>query len=124
MRRFVAPTDPRFTEVQFLIEATRNEQITLWERWHKTWEWKEDLQGICHQVGFLNDGTENRPVMIEFTFAHLNGVRVLFYECPSMVCHWDWLRDYAEKACPNSKGHCNADNFHQCTRHVDRVNKV
>jgi len=79
-------------------------------------DWEEDNMGFFMTIGHL----DNRPVCVSFSFAKINGKRVVFYEGTSqLVDHAmieTWFEDnfYPLYDGGTRHAHCNAENFHHC----------
>lgn len=115
-----------FKDVKFLIEASNNEQHSLWKEFHyqphpkmlfvKNWE--QISMGRMIQIGSIDD----RPITVSMFYAKLNGHKVMFYYgCSQLVDHKmieDWIQMYTLDVIRYDNGyrwaHCDAMNFHNC----------
>jgi hypothetical protein len=103
----------------FFVEATRCEQIYIWEEWKKLCEWKEIGSGIGICVGHINK-QKTKPVWVSFNFAILNGKHICFYEVTSRFSDSVMVEDFIKTKYPvkYDKGTrlamCDAMNFHLC----------
>lgn len=122
------PPDPRFTETRFVVEATSAEQFFLWKEWNEKCEWIETRETFHVEIGHLGAGPEGAtlPVCVNGTWAVINGHRILFYHCCSLVTHLDWAREWAMEACGNPKwdkgirpAHTDAMNFAHAIESTD-----
>lgn len=106
----------------FVVEASRFEQQSLWEKWAQQStdhgkapiDWRDCGRGWLTQVGILDD----RPINLSIFGATLNGHNVLFYEAVSQVVDWkqieEWFREHCWPKWDNGtrRAHCDAANFH------------
>jgi hypothetical protein len=106
--------DLRFSDCEYLIEANSFEVLALWKEWHVAVPWKEDGSGFMFKVGSLG----GRPVMLSFSFAHINGHRVAFYDSPSQVVDHKKIDNFLRKNFAVTHegrwAHCDAMNFGHC----------
>lgn len=126
---FQAPTaerlDDRFADTVYVVEATSFERQALWKQNQETGrlDWQQDLSGIGPTLGYL----DGREICVDFTWAELNGQRVLFYEATSEVVDHKlidaWLQENCNPSCDNGqrRAHTNADNFGHCISAVESL---
>lgn len=119
-----------FKDVEFLVEATYNEQHHFWVDYHykprtdsvEVKSWECEGRGHMIEIGEL----DKRPICVSIFYGKLNGKRVMFYEgCSQVVDHKmieDWLQHYTLKTIRWDNGHrwahCDSSNFHHCLEHV------
>jgi hypothetical protein len=92
---------------------------------HPTVEWEEIARGFGINIGQL----DNRPIMLEFTFAIINGHKIAFYNICSQVADYKLAEEFLiERFQLTHDGytrwnHTNATNFHNCISGLDRLDK-
>lgn len=78
----IAPNDPRFAQVEFMVEADDFAYQTLKSHWRATINWESDDSVTLVGLGILI----GRNVNVNARFACLNGRRVMFYNsCSDLV---------------------------------------
>jgi hypothetical protein len=82
--------------VDLVVEATRFEELCLWEKWNTKVKWKQDMGVWLPTVGELED----RPVVISCMFSTIGDKFVLFYHPTSVVVDYKQIEDYLKKMCP------------------------
>ena len=88
-------------------------------------DWIQDNRGFLIEIGQLNKA----PICVSFFFAKIKGHRVGFYEVTSRVAHHgmveDWLTEHFQLTHDGYTrwNHTNADNFHNCIRGLDTLDK-
>lgn len=128
------PNDPNhpnyFTNFEYLVEATHNEQQFLWVMWAKEaadWgytsslkvPWDGDSTSWFGTIGHLN----KRPITVTISGVTINGHRVAFYEANSELVDWKMIEEWAKKTFPqlfmsDKRLTCDAANFHHCLHFV------
>jgi hypothetical protein len=137
--------DYRFADTIFIVEATRNEQHTFWERYstenrklslqqnpnyqpawnYRLVNWEQDSIGFSLQVGEL----DKRPVCVSFFFVRIDGQRVVFVDPTSQVVDHEMIRKWFEKNFyptwndGTRFAHCDSSNFHHCLDAVREANR-
>ena len=125
--------DPRLKQTMFFVEATRFEQVTLWEKWHDSvWGveasilgWDEDCKGAIHQTGII----DQRPIWTAFFWAKIDGRLVCFYETTSPVADANqteaWIKSihFPKWDSGSRSAFCDAMNFHHCIDAIRDMNK-
>lgn len=118
----IAPNDPRFALVEFIVAADDFSQQALWSMWQEGITWDSDTTRTTVGLGILI----GRNVTVEVRFARLNGHMVMFYNGNSdLVDHGmvntfvEDVRKLALAARPGSTpaGKTDATNFHTCVAH-------
>jgi hypothetical protein len=126
--------DPRFADTFFVVEADTFAQHALWRQHAKDAPqnandqsqkvaWRSDSLGVLLTLGEL----DGRPVCVSFTWATLNGKRVLFYNATSEVVDHklvgEWLQAHCNPKWDNGqrRAHCDAQNFHHCLHALHEV---
>lgn len=121
----IAPLDPRFAQVEFIVAADDFSQQALWSMWQDGITWDSDTTRSTVGLGILI----GRNVTVEVRFARLNGHMVMFYNGNSdLVDHTmvntfvEDVRKIALAARPGSvpAGKTDASNFHTCVHFCKR----
>lgn len=98
----MAPFNPAheavFKDVVYIVESTYNERHLFWEKFHykpfyddfKINSWEQEMSGIGITIGHV----DGRPVVIDITWAKLEGYRVLFYDAMSQLADWKMIEDW------------------------------
>lgn len=89
------------TDTTITVEATRNEQLYLWQEHHKDngIPWTDSRSGYLARVGEL----DGRPVMISVMRAVVNGQSVLFWHPTSVVVDYDMIADWLRARLPDAE---------------------
>lgn len=95
------------TNTEYVVEATRFEQSTLWEKYHGMINWKDHLGGWLPTVGFYH----NKPICISTFFTTINGVLVLFWHDTSLVVNFELIEQYLEDKCHKARSFDDVNNF-------------
>ncbi|MFA7341246.1 MAG: hypothetical protein WC028_30970 [Candidatus Obscuribacterales bacterium] len=115
----IAPDDPRFAQVEYMVEADNFVYHTLWSTWHESIKWQPDAAGRMVGLGILI----GRNVNVEVRFARLNGHMVMFYYPCSQLVDYTMVDSFIEDvrklglaARPGSEpaGKSDATAFHNC----------
>ena len=108
--------DNRLQKTQFFVEANGFEKQKLWEEFHETISWEQDLSGFIIEIGKI----KKRPICIEFSFAKIGEKQIAFYYgCSTLVDH-KMIEDFLEENYPvkydngSRKAITDAMNFHNC----------
>ena len=127
-KEFQDETDPRFKETKFVIEATDAERHFLWadndraRRANESYavKWEEISMGLWIQIGEL----DKRPICLTFTWARLDGILVMFWDCCSQVADHAMIDRWLAQNCTPAPydrtrpASTNATNFHHCIHFV------
>lgn len=111
--------DPRLKDVFYCVQADSFARQMLWQEHNEKMQWEPDLRGFFIQVGTFG----GKPISVEFYYATINGLKVAFYDCTSMVAHWGKIEKWMKQNVPamaEDDRHCNADNFHHCIHRLKR----
>lgn len=132
-------------DVEWIVEASSEEQYQLWkdnkycEDKSIQHEWVEVSHGSgysileiqINSVNLFNGETLNikelLPVTINFSFAIIDGHKILFYESNSLLTHYGYIEaflvTYFQRTNDNYTrwNHTNATNFHNCVGHLNRI---
>lgn len=119
------PDDRRFKDTFFLVEASHFEKHILWKEWHGRVKWDQDTFGYMPQVGTL----DNRPVMLSFWWARIEGKLVAFWKCESQVADHDLIEKWFNKHFPamldsERRARTDANNFHICIHAIQEANEA
>lgn len=88
-------------------------------------DWEDEPMGKTECVGTYN----GKQIWVSFYFSRINGHKVAFYECTSVVVNHDvvenYLMRYFQKTYDNYSRWChtNATNFHNCICGLTRLDK-
>ncbi len=119
MSRVIAegPTDKRFAETFFLVEATDFERATLWDNAEGSVTWDQLAYGWIGTIGTLDE----YPVVVSFIWAKIDGRLVVFWQPTSRVVDYVMIEKWLNENCKTPKwdngqrpGKCDAANFHMC----------
>jgi uncharacterized protein YbdZ (MbtH family) len=122
MRPNNALEDPRLAASAYVVNATSDEQHSLWREWSKDaiasgWgsarnervDWEQDSSGWMRVVGEL----AGFPINIDLSWAIVDGVLVLFWDGISRVVDYQMCEDWLKEHVPAfAQRHTNATNFH------------
>lgn len=96
--------EERLEKTVLAVEATRFEQMCLWEKFNKDCSWEQVLSGILPTIGKvkLKKGRryEEMPVVVSLSWAVINGKFVMFYEPTSIIVDWSLVEDWLKKILP------------------------
>jgi len=126
-----------FKDVVFMVEATHFEQHMLWLTYFEEAEavgygqpvqtWEQEMAGHTCIIGEF----AGMPINLCFYYAKINGRRVCFWECVSMVQHSDMIEKWMEPRTKHIRwdngyrpGHTNASNFHHCLGAIRDLNAL
>ena len=86
--------------IHITVEATRNEQLMLWQRYHKEQSipWTDEQSGYLAHIGYL----DSRVVMISIMKARVRDRSVLFWHPTSVVVDHDMIDDWLRKHLPDA----------------------
>ena len=113
------PTDSRFNEVEYFVEADSNHQEFLWLKHSGYIEFKKELSHLQPlMLDWVSDTTGkilfiSEKVGVTFSFAKINGHMVCFYYPEGMIVDWAVIDAWLETHFPNVKK-TNMDNWHLC----------
>lgn len=126
-------------DVEWVIEATDTEQYYLWEKYHETRNWNSAGVGYSYSILELNVDVpqkgitikkrkkEKLEICINFNFTTVDGHKILFYECSSLLAHYGYIQafllTYFQRTHDNYTrwNHTDAMNFHNCINYLDTV---
>jgi hypothetical protein len=121
----IAAADPRFAQVQFMVEADDFAYETLLNKWSPRVSWEADPSVCLVGLGILIGCNVN----VNARFVNLNGHTVMFYWANSdlvdrrMVNNFvEEVRNLALAARPGSTpaGKTDPSNFHDCVNFCER----
>lgn len=113
-----------FKDVAYLVQASHEEYGAFWQHFshespHRIYpsvcvQWQEISMGGSRCVGHI----AKRPVWVEYSYAILDGKKVLFYDGMSELVDWKmierWISHCIDKYMGGGRPHSNAANFHNC----------
>lgn len=128
-------------DVEWIIEATSTEQHDLWARYHKDHVWKQESSGHSFRILELDVLVSNPhkqinkkliakhtlPVTIQFNYAIIDGHKILFYECTSLLAHYGYIEaffiTYFQRTHDDYTlwNQTDAMNFHNCINYLDTI---
>lgn len=104
--------DKRFSQTHYVVEANSFEQLSLWEKYHKTHSWVEDNQGLLLTIGHFH----NNPICISISWATVNNKLIMFFEPTSTIVNYNiidkWLDENCNPMNGSRKARTDAMNFH------------
>jgi hypothetical protein len=118
-----------FEDIEWLIEANSNEQHQIWEGWHTKLKWEQINPGFSYTIKRLSVEGEELPICLCFTFAKVNGRKIAFYECSSLLSHYGYievfLKTYFQRTHDNycRWNQVDAKNAHNCLNYLETIDK-
>lgn len=135
--------DEIFKDVEWIVDATSDEQFNLWGEYSHESErnkgveeppryvWEQISRGLWIQICELDikckGVKEKLPVCISFSFAKLNGHKICFYTSDSLVSHHGFIEAFLLTYFQRTHdgytrwNHVDATNFHNCANYLDTV---
>jgi len=131
-----------FEDVEWIIEATSDEQLNVWKEFHEMHEWKQVPRGMSYTILNLEVfpqvkeskvystkklKKESLPVVIEFSFAIVDGHKIAFYTSNSLLTHNGYIEAFLTTYFQRTHhkytrwNHANATNAHNCLNYLDAV---
>lgn len=128
---------PELEDVEWIIEATSEEQFNLWKENKDRYTWEQIQQGWSFTIinlkisGSLGDNKieETLPVNISISLAKVNGHKILFYSSDSMISHYGLIDAFMISNFQRTHdsytrwNHTNAVNFHNCVGYLDTIDQ-
>ena len=116
----------KFESVEFVIEANSTEIQFLWTNHSDESPPQELIKGhYTKKVKWVSENSSpgrtigkilNKPICVWFRFAQLNGLKVVFVECTSLIQDYgmidEWLLKYCNPQRNGRRAHTDAGNFH------------
>lgn len=126
--------DPRIRETLYVVEATSQERHALWLEWsaealthgwgtpsNQRVPWNQEAFGCMVGAGTL----AGFPVNMDFTWARINGVLVLFWYGCSRVVDSEMCEAWLRKHVPAfATARTNATNFAHCLAFIRRASRT
>jgi hypothetical protein len=106
--------DPRFENVEYLIEADDFAQEQLYIKYNEKYNWIWDRSGLIYIIGSIN----NCNIGISCNFAKLNGYRVCFYYSDGVIVDWNMINDWLNTNV-KCKNKTDAMNFSQLLQYIN-----
>jgi hypothetical protein len=116
----------KLADTVFIVEANSYEHLALWRESAlqadrpdiaAPVDWRQDNEGRFVELGKL----DGMPVTLSLRWDIIDGCRVLFIDCPSVVQDWRMVDAWLEQNCNPPKwdggsrpARCDAMNFHHC----------
>jgi len=128
MMEYVPNSDEKIAETVYLVEATSEEQHSLWLMYSrggakirgsnypsgvKKLRWNQTNPGWVQQIGWL----DNRPICVTIFWARIEGYLVGFWSSDSELVDYKMIKLWLEKTFPNVPT-TNSTNFHHVTCHI------
>ena len=131
-------------DVEWIIEASSEERFQLWKdnkdcedkKYQHNWEEISHGEGyriIELEINSVNACGENKkvketlPVVVNFSYAIIDGHKILFYESNSLLVHHGYVEAFFLTYFQRTNdgytrwNHTNATNFHNCVTHLNRI---
>lgn len=113
---------PKPEDVEYLVEATHEEQHALWARWHQALNWKQG-HGYSQTIGYGRGLNRKKlPVHVVVWYVWVDGHLLGFWEVTSILADYEAAEAWVRKTFKNAKGNVNAANFHNALHSID-INK-
>lgn len=118
--------EERLAQTIFLVEATQNEQHSLWFMFtsggarYLAKKWKQISPSLGIEMGSL----DNRPVFVQIDWAEIDGALIGFWEPTSEVVDYaqikKWFEEHYKATYDDGTrpATCNSSNFHQCVNAI------
>ncbi len=92
------PADPRFTETEFVVDATSAEAFLLWERWSDVYRvpWTDESRGMHTQIGTV----DGRPICVSVSWAFIATKRVAFVDGVSQLVDYRMVDNWQRATFP------------------------
>jgi predicted ArsR family transcriptional regulator len=122
-----------FPGVEFVISATFEEKHMLWLTRHEhdlqlghIHRWEDEGMGRCPTIAYQGTGRNRRPICLSIFYAHLDGLKVAFYDATSELVDYKVVHDWIEARTKHIKydngtrwAHEDAGNFHTVIHEID-----
>ncbi len=122
MKQLPDTIEDRLAQTFFIVKATSFEHSSLWLQYAKDGEprlenaldWKQISDGRWIQLGVI----DNRPIIMSFYWAWIDGFLICFYDGTSQLFDWKMADEFLEKHFKGKwdrgtrRAECNAMNFH------------
>jgi hypothetical protein len=121
-------------DIVWLVEASSNEQLELWNIYHEKCNWVQLSPGYGFTITSLDvidkkGNKEKLPIYISFSFVRINDYKIAFYSSDSLLIHHGYIKafllTYFQRTHDNYSrwNHTNATNFHNCIGYLDTLDK-
>lgn len=110
--------DKRYSQTEYLVEATSFEKTALWKDYSTTHDWRDHLDGYLPVCGSLND----RPICISALWADIEGRLVMFWHPTSNLVDYEVIEFWLKNNCTKAK-HNDANNFHAVLNDIYLANQ-
>jgi len=138
----LALDDRYFEDVEWIIEATDEERFRIWQDYNKEHKWEQVSFGKSYTILNLEvkpvvkeskvyDAKkvkkETLPVLIEFSFAIVNGHKIAFCDSPSTLTHSGYIEafllTYFQRTHDSYTrwNHTDATNAHNCLNYLNTI---
>jgi hypothetical protein len=131
----LAIDDEYLEDVEWIIEATSKERFQIWKDYHEKMNWEEVNFGLSYEILIMmvkpkgSEKEEALPVMLELSFAIVNGHKIAFYTSNSRLVHWGYIEAFLITYFQRTHdgytrwNHTNASNVHNCFGSLDDIDK-
>lgn len=122
-------------DVEWLIEATNEERFQIWKDYHEKMDWKQEPLGWSYKILEMivkpKGGVkkETLPVMLEFSFAIVNGHKIAFYTSYSRLVHHGYIEAFLTTYFQRTHheytrwNQTDATNAHNCLNYLNDIDK-
>jgi len=122
-------------DVEWIIEATNDDRFQIWKDYHDKMDWKEVSFGWSYMILEMvvkpkgSVKKETLPVMLEFSFAIVNGHKIAFYTSNSRLVHHGYIEAFLTTYFQRTHqeytrwNHTNATNAHNCLNYLNDIDK-
>lgn len=115
MSKFDIPSDPRFSQTEYVVDASHEECFNVWYRWSYIHglEMEQDMRGHVVTIGHVDE----RPICVTVFWYVVAGYRVAFVEGSSELVDYKMVDNWQRAVFPCLRNnlyhnrHSNATNF-------------
>lgn len=112
-------------KIKYLVEASDNEALFIYQNYSDLSYWKQDGRGGIYTLGKValvdeKGNKETFPVNVELSVYEINGELVGFWNPCSQVVHYGLIEEKFFKLFPNLVKKTNSDNFHHIFHYLEK----
>jgi hypothetical protein len=100
-----------------VVEANSFEELRHWEKWSPRRKWEQTPIGHVITIGKLDD----RPVVIQFNYAKINGESVVFWHATSQVVDYKMIDKWMMERVNPSAMKTDSMNFGNAIGFLDNI---
>lgn len=115
-RKYYNTSKEMLEDAEYLLEATSNEVLFLWQQHKDTLDWGENNGGFLVTLGEL----DGHPVCIEISTCYINGLQVVSWNPTSMVVDHRMVAKFFNDLGFTHNNMTNVSNFHHLIHYVDK----